>query len=91
MVLSRKRSLQWDIDAWKNYLFWQKEDKSILKRINQLIKEVLRHPFSGTGKPEPLKGNLKGLWSRRINHEHRLVYIVEETTIIIVDCKGHYN
>ena len=86
-----KRSLQWDIDAWKNYLFWQKEDKSILKRINQLIKEVLRHPFSGTGKPEPLKGNLKGLWSRRINHEHRLVYIVEETTIIIVDCKGHYN
>ena len=82
-----KRSLQWDIDAWKNYLFWQKEDKSILKRINQLIKEILR----GTGKPEPLKGNLKGLWSRRINHEHRLVYIVEETTIIIVDCKGHYN
>ena len=69
-----KRSLQWDIDAWKNYLFWQKEDKSILKRINQLIKEILRHPFSGTGKPEPLKGNLKGLWSRRINHEHRLVY-----------------
>lgn len=86
-----KRSLQWDIDAWKNYLFWQKEDKSILKRINQLIKEILRHPFIGTGKPEPLKGNLKGLWSRRINHEHRLVYIVEETTIIIVDCKGHYN
>ena len=86
-----KRSLQWDIDAWKNYLFWQKEDKSILKRINQLIKEVLRHPFIGTGKPEPLKGNLKGLWSRRINHEHRLVYIVEETVIIIVDCKGHYN
>ena len=82
-----KRSLQWDIDAWKNYLFWQKEDKSILKRINQLIKEILR----GTGKPEPLKGNLKGLWSRRINHENRLVYIVEETTIIIVDCKGHYN
>ena len=82
-----KRSLQWDIDAWKNYLFWQKEDKSILKRINQLIKEILR----GTGKPEPLKGNLKGLWSRRINHEHRLVYIVEETVIIIVDCKGHYN
>ena len=72
-----KRSLQWDINAWKNYLFWQKEDKSILKRINQLIKEILRHPFSGTGKPEPLKGNLKGLWSRRINHEHRLVYIVE--------------
>lgn len=65
-----KRSLQWDIDAWKNYLFWQKEDKSILKRINQLIKEILR----GTSKPEPLKGNLKGLWSRRINHEHRLVY-----------------
>ena len=86
-----KRSLQWDIDAWKNYLFWQKEDKNILKRINQLIKEVLRHPSIGTGKPEPLKGNLKGLWSRRINHEHRLVYIVEETTIIIVDCKGHYN
>lgn len=82
-----KRSLQWDIDAWKNYLFWQKEDKSILKRINQLIKEILR----GTGKPEPLKGNLKGLWSRRINHEHRLVYIVEETVIIIVDCKGHYT
>ena len=86
-----KRSLQWDIDAWKNYLFWQKEDKSILKRINRLIKEILRHPFSGTGKPEPLKGNLKGLWSRRINHEHRLVYIVEETVIIIVDCKGHYT
>ena len=85
------RKLQWDIDAWEDYLYWQAEDKKILKRINQLIKVILRTPFEGVGKPEPLKGNLSGLWSRRINSEHRLVYLVEDSTVVIFACKGHYE
>lgn len=62
----------------------------MLKRLNQLIKDIKRNPFEGIGKPEPLKGNLTGFWSRRIDDEHRIVYAVEEATVIIISCKGHY-
>ncbi|MFA6058413.1 MAG: Txe/YoeB family addiction module toxin [Taibaiella sp.] len=77
-------------DAWEDYLYWQKNDKSILKKVNTLIKESMRTPFEGTGKPEALKENLAGFWSRRINLEHRLVYKVEDEAIFILQCRYHY-
>ena len=85
------RDIKWDFDAWKDYLSWQNQDKNTIKRINELIKDMARDPFDGIGKPEALKGNLSGFYSRRINSEHRLVYAVDETTIYIIACKGHYN
>ena len=78
-------------DAWEEYLEWQIQDKKTLKKINTLLKEVQRTPFEGTGKPEPLKGNLEGKWSRRINDKDRLVYEVMVGTIIVQQFKGHYN
>ena len=86
-----RRDIKWDFDAWKDYLSWQNQDKNTLKRINELIKDTTRDPFHGIGKPEALRGNLSGFYSRRINSEHRLVYAVDETTIYIIACKGHYN
>jgi toxin YoeB len=83
--------IQWDLDAWEDYLYWQTQDKKILKRINQLIKDVSRNPFEGIGKPEPLKGDLTGFWSRRIDEKHRLVYAVEDNAVLIFSCKGHYE
>lgn len=77
-------------DAWEDYLYWQQTDKSMLRKINQLIKEISRTPFDGTGKPEPLKENLAGFWSRRINLEHRLVYKVENDSVIVLQCRYHY-
>ena len=77
-------------DAWQDYLYWQKIDKKILKRINQLIKDIQRNPFTGLGKPEPLKFDMSGLWSRRINQEHRLIYQVKDEYIVIVQCRYHY-
>ena len=77
--------------AWAWRLHWQVENKKNLKRINQLIKDIERHPFEGIGKPEPLKGNLTGLWSRRIDEEHRIVYLVEGDNILIFACRGHYD
>lgn len=77
-------------DAWEDYLHWQQTDKSMLRKINQLIKEISRTPFDGTGKPEPLKENLAGFWSRRINLEHRLVYKVENDSVIVLQCRYHY-
>ncbi len=77
-------------DAWEDYLYWQQTDKSILRKINQLIKEISRTPFDGTVKPEPLKENLAGFWSRRINIEHRLVYKVEDDSVIVLQCRYHY-
>lgn len=77
-------------DAREDYLYWQQYDKSMLKKINALIKEITRTPFQGTGKPEPLKENLSGFWSRRINQEHRLVYTVEKDAVIILQCRYHY-
>jgi len=85
------RDIKWDFDAWRDYLSWQNQDKNTLKRINELIKDMVRDPFDGIGKPEALKGNLSGFYSRRINSEHRLVYAVDMTTIYIIACKGHYN
>lgn len=84
------KRIQWDFEAWEEYLYWQAQDKKMLKRINQLIKDIKRNPFEGIGKPEPLKENLTGFWSRRIDEEHRIVYAVEEETVIIISCKGHY-
>lgn len=77
-------------NAWSDYLYWQQFDKAIVKKINTLIKEIKRTPFQGTGKPEALKENLSGFWSRRINQEHRLVYAVEKGAVIILQCRYHY-
>lgn len=76
--------------AWDQFLFWQQTDKVMLRKINGLIKECLRHPFEGTGKPEPLKGDLSGYWSRRIDREHRLVYRIHDGTVEIIMCRYHY-
>jgi toxin YoeB len=76
--------------AWTHYLHWQANDKAMLRKLNRLIEECLRHPFEGIGKPEPLKGDLAGFWSRRIDREHRLVYRVTATAIEIVQCRYHY-
>ncbi len=83
--------LLWDESAWEDYCYWQTIDKKMLFRINDLIKDILRSPFKGIGKPEPLKGNLAGCWSRRINDEHRLVYKVKEESIYVLQCRFHYN
>ena len=77
--------------AWDNYLYWQKTDKAMLKRINKLIKEIQRGPFEGIGKPEPLKHGLTGYWSRRINDEHRIVYKVVDDTLLIAQLRYHYR
>ena len=79
------------VEALGHYQYWQETDKAILRKINQYLKECLRTPFAGTGKPEPLKGELSGFWSRRINHEHRLVYEAKGDTLFIVACRYHYG
>jgi toxin YoeB len=83
--------LVWQTNAWEDYLYWQKTDSKILLRINELIKDCLRSPFKGIGKPEPLKGNYSGYWSRRINDEHRLVYKVSQERLHILQCRFHYK
>jgi len=77
-------------NAWEDYLYWQKTDKKILRRINILIKEIKRNPFEGIGKPEPLKHALSGYWSRRINDEHRIVYKASSDGILIAQLRYHY-
>lgn len=77
-------------EAWDDYLYWQQNDKKIAKKINALIKEIQRDPFKGLGEPEPLKYNWSGFWSRRITIEHRLVYKVTESSILIAQCRYHY-
>ncbi|MDI9334593.1 MAG: Txe/YoeB family addiction module toxin [Cytophagales bacterium] len=76
--------------AWEDYLFWQKQDKRMVERINKLIKETARDPFEGVGKPEPLKHALAGFWSRRITDEHRMVYRVEGQQLLIAQLRHHY-
>lgn len=76
--------------AWQDYLYWQETDRAVLKRIHVLIKDIERNPFSGIGKPEPLKHPLSGFWSRRIDDRHRLVYAIEADTIQIAQCRDHY-
>lgn len=83
--------IKWDFDAWEDYLYWQIHDKKNLKRINQLLKDIRRSPFDGVGKPEPLKANLSGWWSRRIDEEHRLVCTIDKETVLIFSCRGHYE
>ncbi len=78
-------------NAWDDYLYWQITDKKILRRINELIRDIERHPFEGLGKPEPLKYELSGFWSRRISPEHRLIYKVEHNNLEIVACRFHYD
>ncbi len=80
----------WLPGGWADYLYWQENNPKVLARVNELIRDTLRNPFSGIGKPEPLKSNLKGWWSRRITKEHRLVYRVEDE-IIIMQCRFHYS
>ncbi len=80
----------WTELAWESYLHWQAIDKKMLKRINQLIQVIRRTPFEGIGKPEPLKFELAGKWSRRINEEHRLVYEIKKNELIIFQCRYHY-
>ena len=83
--------LIWFDSAWKDYLYWQDTDKQILKKINQLIRDIQRKPYTGIGKPEPLKFELSGCWSRRITDEHRIVYRVQSDYIEIISCKLHYK
>lgn len=84
------RNLAWTDEAWKDYLYWQSQDKKTLRRINKLIAEAKRDPFQGVGKPEPLRENLSGFWSRRIDDTNRLIYAVDEQHITVVSCRYHY-
>jgi toxin YoeB len=83
--------LGFTVPAWEDYLWFQEHDRKLLKRVNLLIQDVLRTPFEGIGKPEPLKAHLKGLWSRRINDEHRLVYTATASDVTIIACRYHYS
>ena len=80
----------WSEESWNDFEWWFDQDKKMVKRIRKLIKDIKRHPFEGMGKPEPLKGELSGLWSRRISQEHRLVYYVEKNKLNIVAARFHY-
>ena len=84
------RKLSWTGEAWKDYTYWQTQDKKTLKRINKLIHGTMRQPFTGLGKPEPLRENLSGFWSRRIDDTNRLVYAVDDDNITIISCRYHY-
>ena len=83
--------LLWEDRAWSDYLYWQTQDKKTLKRINTLIRDIERSPFEGIGKPEALKGELSGFWSRRIDETNRLVYRIAENALEILQCRGHYE
>ena len=84
-------NIQFTAHGWKDYLYWQSKDKTVIKRINQLIKDILRSPYEGIGKPEPLKFDLTGFWSRRITREHRLVYMIRNDVLIVLQCRYHYD
>ena len=83
--------LLWEDRAWEDYLYWQTQDKKVLKRVNLLIKDISRSPFDGIGKPEPLKNNLSVWWSRRIDETNRIVYYEQDGIIYVVSCRGHYD
>ena len=84
-------SITFTESAWEEYLYWHQQDQSILRRIHLLLREIQRHPFTGIGKPEPLRGPLAGTWSRRIDARHRLVYQVEKGRLIVLQCRFHYG
>lgn len=86
-----ERLLTWTDEAWADYLYWQSQDKKTLKRINTLIADAKRSPFEGIGKPEPLKENLSGFWSRRIDQTNRLVYAIDDHALTIIACRYHYS
>lgn len=81
----------WTVAAWEDYQYWQRQDRKTLKRVNLLIQDTLRRPFEGIGKPEPLRENLAGFWSRRIDDTHRLVYTVDRSDLVIIACRYHYD
>lgn len=83
--------LLWEDRAWEQYLYWQAQDKKTLRRINTLIEAIKRTPFEGIGKPEALKGNLSGYWSRRIDDMNRIVYFEQDDIIYVIACRGHYD
>ena len=84
------RLLAWTDESWSDYVYWQGQDKKTLRRVNKLITDTKRSPFEGIGKPEPLKENLSGFWSRRIDESNRLVYAVSDSHITIISCRYHY-
>lgn len=81
----------WHDRAWEDYLYWQSQDRKTLKRINMLLKEIDRTPFEGLGKPEPLRGDLSGCWSRRIDAANRIIYQVMDDCVVILECRSHYG
>ena len=83
--------ISFETAAWEDYLFWQQGDKQVLRRVNQLIRDTQRDPFAGLGKPEPLKHDLAGFWSRRITDEHRIVYQMDGDEVLIAQCRHHYE
>ncbi len=84
------KKLAWTDEAWEDYMYWQTQDKKTLKRVNKLLEDIKRDPFKGIGKPEYLKENLSGFWSRRIDDTNRLVYAVDEDFITVISCRYHY-
>ena len=84
-------NLLWTDEAWEDYLYWQGQDRKTLKRVNQIVRDIQRSPHAGIGKPEPLKGNLSGWWSRRIDGANRIVYRLKGDAVAITQCKGHYG
>ena len=84
------RGLAWTAEAWSDYVYWQTQDRKTLKRINRLVEATLREPFSGIGKPEALKENLAGFWSRRIDTSNRLLYVVDDELLTVISCRYHY-
>jgi toxin YoeB len=84
------RKLAWTDEAWADYVYWQSQDRKTSKRINKLIEDTKRQPFEGIGKPEPLRENLSGFWSRRIDDSNRLVYVVDNEFLTIISCRYHY-
>ena len=91
MASLKPERLTWTAAAWEDYVWWQGQDRKTLKRINLLIGDALRHLFEGVGKPEPLRENLSGFWSRRIDDSHRLVYAVAAGDLVIIACRYHYD
>jgi toxin YoeB len=84
-------SLSFLLEAWEDYMYWQEQDKKTLKKINHLLRDICRNGYEGIGKPEALSGNLSGWWSRRIDESNRIVYRVEQDTVIIFQCRSHYE
>jgi len=84
------RRLAWTAEAWGDYVYWRSQDRKTLKRINALLADSLRSPFAGIGKPEPLRENLTGFWSRRVDDTNRLVYAVDDEQLTVISCRYHY-